>query len=81
MAVVAAAIIGASAYSGYRTYQAHNQDLESDLLLANIEAGIETDTSWSCDGSGGPCGADCKICGTSVHGTGKLTGSHKCSSN
>jgi hypothetical protein len=84
MAVIAAVIIGVSAYSGYSTYQAHNQNLESDLLLANIEvlAEIETETSWSCDASSsGPCKASCGVCFTQIEGTGKVIGTHSCTRN
>lgn len=45
--IFGAVVLGLSAYVGYRTYGAYSEkELESDLLLANVEAlavGGETD--------------------------------------
>ena len=37
--IFGAVVVGLSAYGGYRTYGAYSEkELESDLLLANVEA-------------------------------------------
>lgn len=52
------------------------------LLLENVEAlsVSETHTTWNCDGKNKKqCCKRCGACGTHVHGSGKVTGSHSCS--
>lgn len=53
----------------------------SDLALENVEAlsVTETSTSWNCSSTTyAPCGVRCGVCGTSISGTGSLTGMHNC---
>lgn len=81
--LMGAVVLGLSAYAGYRTYDAYHGVSESDLLLANAEAlasgEYDTYTTWKCDAiNKEDCGASCSVCGTSVHGTGGLSGEHRC---
>lgn len=53
-----------------------------DLFSANVEALArdEAYTTWNCTGSPlKTCAQTCGICGSSISGTGNLTGIHKCS--
>ena len=75
----AVALMAAAAVTGFSVY---NKTNVSDLLNANVEAlaSGETHTTWQCDGSSKPkCKAHCGACGTSISGTGELTGTHSCS--
>ena len=74
-----AVLLAAAAVTGYSAYSRSNVP---DLLSANVEALArgETHTTWQCDGSSKTkCKAHCGACGTSVSGTGELTGTHSCS--
>ena len=89
--IVATVVLGVTIYGGYHAYGAYeqNKQLESDLLIANIEAlaEFETNTTWKCQGSTpkNNCSAYCGVCGTRVPASGKsdgsLSGSHSCSMN
>lgn len=59
-------------------FSAYNKTNVLNVLSANVEAlaNDESHTTWACDGSSK---TRCEVCGTSVSGRGRLTGSHKCS--
>lgn len=91
IAIVATMVLGVTIYGSYHAYGGYEQDkrIESDLLIANIEAlaEIETNTTWKCQGSvpKNNCSAYCGTCGTRVPASGKsdgsLSGSHSCHMN
>lgn len=51
--LMGAAVLGLSAYAGYRTYDAYHGVSESDLLLANAEALADDKESPKCDNKNG----------------------------
>ena len=70
--------------SGINVFNAYKTETLSDVVLANVEAlamdEAYTETTWSCVGSSGKCGAECGLCGTKISKSkGTLTGYHKCS--
>ena len=78
-AALSAVVLVSASYIGYRQVSNSSAD---DLFMANVEALSDsefTNTSWYCEETG-ICSAMCGKCGTSVHGTGTLKGSHQCSS-
>ena len=85
--IFAALIVAVVAtFAGYNIYQSQRAEMEmSDLAMANIEAlandgESSTETTWSCKGTVGTCGAKCGLCGTTIpKSKGTLTGGHKCS--
>lgn len=66
----------------YGTYASKSGVKGKDLLMANVEALASAEivqTSWNCDASEKTqCIASCGNCGTTVGGTGALTGAHTC---
>lgn len=71
----AVALMAAAVVTGFSAY---NKTNVLNVLSANVEAlaNDESHTTWACDGSSK---TRCEVCGTSVSGRGRLTGSHKCS--
>lgn len=71
----AVALMAAAVVTGFSAY---NKTNVLNVLSANVEAlaNDESHTTWACDGSSK---MRCEVCGTSVSGRGRLTGSHKCS--
>lgn len=67
--------------ASYGVYVNQKTDVMSDLILANVVALAEgeTSTSWTCVGWWGSCSAYCGACGTKVEGDGHLEGTHSCS--
>ena len=71
--------------SGINVFNSQKTENLSDVVLANVEALANdfeafTETTWSCVGKVGKCGAECGLCGTKIpKSEGTLTGYHKCS--
>ena len=70
--------------SGINVFNSQKTENLSDVVLANVEAlamdEAYTETTWSCVGLSGKCGAECGLCGTKISKSkGTLTGYHKCS--
>lgn len=80
--VMGATILFAGSLSiGQKVSASQNTD---NILSENIEALTETEyetlTTWNCTGTplSSVCEEECGVCGTKIHGNGKLTGEHKC---
>ena len=77
-------VVAIALVSGINVFNAYKTETLSDVVLANVVAlamdEAYTETTWSCVGSSGKCGAECGLCGTKIpKSKGTLTGYHKCS--
>ena len=77
--IAASAIVAVSA--GVFAYL-NSESKADDFFEANVEALARDEAyiTWNCTGSPlKTCAQTCGICGSSISGTGNLTGIHKCS--